>query len=471
MRRPFAYNGDAMGTFKGFNLAPELVSALHKLGYDNPSPAQATVIPKALEGKSLVCQSETGSGKTHAYLIPLLQKTDFNLPRLQSIIICPSRELARQVYDFASAFSRFFPKFKARLYSSEAEVSQNQQGNSIAPQMIIGTPGRLKALLVDQYSFDLHGVRSVILDEADMLLEMGYFEDIDPLYSILPEKCQTMVFSATMNQGLKNQIEKYIGSQFLFEGGENKSATNVRHHLIDIKHVGVKEALIAFLEARRPYFALVFSSKKADVIEAGSFLRANGYDPVVFTGDLDSRERKASLRRIRSGKVPIVLCSDLLARGIDLEDVSDVVSLDLPSDLSYYYHRAGRTARFGKDGDSWVFYNADSLSKPKELLSQGVAFDFYSLKNGALSQDAVGLAEKKKYTKKKPFSDEEIKEIKKAKAMASSSQVKPGYKKKKKQAIAKVKNKFRRKAIQKSIQKKKDERYAKRAKAKLAGDE
>ena len=458
-----------MTTFKEFNLSAPLVSALEKLGYVNPSPVQSRVIPKALQGKKLVCQSETGSGKTHSYLIPLLEKTDFHLKRLQSIIICPSRELARQVYDFAFAFTRFFPTFKVRLFSSESEVSQNKEGQTIPPQMIIGTPGRLKEMLSSDYCFDLHGVRSLVLDEADMLLELGYFEDIDELYQKLPENMQTMVFSATLNEPLKLRLEKYIGSEFLYEGEKAKTSVRVNHHLVDIRHSSINDALNSFLKIRHPYFCLVFASKKENVKSVYDFLKGNGYACTYFSGDLDSRERKQAIRRIRSNEYQIVVCSDLLSRGIDLEDVTDVISVDLPSDLSYYFHRAGRTGRFDKSGDSWVFYNIDTISKPKELEQLGVKFDSYILKNSGLEPDELGLARKKKFSGKKKFSEEEQKDVKIAKALSRTKHVKPCYKKKEKMAVDQVKKKYRRKAIQKSIKAKKDARYAAKAKAKLEG--
>ena len=455
-----------MKSFKEFQLNKNLIAALEKLGYRSPSPVQTRVIPRVLQGKSIVCQSETGSGKTHAYLIPLLEKTDIHLPRLQSIVICPSRELARQVYEFASAFTRFFPSFKVRLFSSESESSQNKAGTSIAPQMVIGTPGRLKEILSEEYALDLHGVRSLVLDEADMLLELGYFEDIDALYQKLPEGMQTLVFSATMTEPLKQQLEKYIGSEFLYESEQNKTSRGVAHHLVDVKHVGTFEALSAFLKARRPYFALIFASKKETVNAAYAFLKGQGVDALCFTGDLDTRERKAALRRIRSNKFAVICCSDLLSRDIDLEDVTDVISLDLPGDISYYFHRAGRTGRFDKQGDSWVFYNADSWKKTKILLDQGVTFDYFELKAGRLVQSEGVKTVKERFTKKKAFSEDEAREVKIAKANTRSDKVKPGYKKKTREAVEKVKGKYRRKAIQKSIRKRKNEKYAAEARAK-----
>lgn len=454
-----------MSSFSAFNLSKEMVNALSKLGYKTASPVQERIIPKALSGASLICQSETGSGKTHSYLVPIIDKLDLNLPKLQSVIICPSRELARQVYDFAREIGRYFHAFKVRLLTSSNEKKDNEEGLSKAPHMVVGTPGRLADILAKEYSLDLHSVKTLVLDEADMLLELGYFEDIDAVYSLFGEKVQTMVFSATLEENLKDKIKPYIGSKFLYEGEKDKSSSNVSHHLVDIKHVNKQEALDSFLKIVNPYLAIVFASKKEEVAKTYGYLKDKGYSVTMFSGDLDVRERRRKIKLIKENRFQIIVASDLLARGIDIEDVTHVISIDLPEDLDYYHHRAGRTARFGKKGDSYVFYDSDSTRLPLILLSQGVPFDFFILKNGELSSDPIGLSSKRKPHIRKDWADEEQrKEIKIAKANSRSKTVKPGYKKKTKQAVEKVKSKYRRIAIKKKVKAQKDEAYRQRAK-------
>ena len=448
------------------NLSPELVAILAKLGYKEPSPVQGRVIPKALSGSSLVCQSETGSGKTHAYLVPIIERLDVNLPRLQAIVLCPSRELARQVYEFALEIAKYMPRLKVRLFTSETEKTQNVEGLTLAPHIVVATPGRAKDVLHDDYALDLHGVRTLVLDEADMLMELGYFEDIDELYGDLPESVQTMVFSATLNQGLKQKLERYVEAKFLYEGEDFKTASTVAHHFVDVKHIGKFVALERFLAIRKPYLALVFASKKEDVDAAYAHLRAKGIEAISFSGNLDQRERKKAIRLIKSNRFPVVVCSDLLARGIDIEDVSDVVSLDLPSDLSYYYHRAGRTGRFGKAGDSWVFYNADETKRAKALLSQGTAFDYYVLKAESLVPTDASILEKKRPSFKPKMSEEEARDVSIARAKAKSDKVKPGYKAKQKKAVEKVRGKYRRKAIKEKVREQRNKAYAAKAKKK-----
>lgn len=452
-------------SFNGFSLSKKMVSALDTLGYKDPSDVQSVVIPKALRNVSLLAQSETGSGKTHAYLIPIIERTDMNLNRVQSIIIVPTRELARQTYDFARQFQRFYQNLRIRLYSSEMDVSQNEEGSSVPPQIIIGTPGRLKDLLVSKHIMTLQNVRTVVLDEADMLLDLGFFTDIEDIFAALKEP-QILVFSATLKQNLRDELSKFVRSDFEYESEKTETASTVKHHLVDIKHQGVVNAVNSFLNIRKPYLCIIFASTVQTVNEISKGLKNNGVDAVYFSGSLDDRSRKKAIREIRSNKYSVIVASDLLSRGIDIPDVTDVISVDLPSDLDFYHHRAGRSGRFGKSGDSWVFYNSDSVKEAKRIMDEGVEFDFYTLRNGELKLDPVGLLPKTKLKKKKELPEEEQKEIRIAKALARPKHVEPMYKKKKQFAIEKVKKKYRKKAIQKSIRKELDKKYKESSKKK-----
>jgi len=449
-----------MASFSAFNLSSKMVSALNKLGYQNPSPVQENVIPKALRGLSLVCQSATGSGKTHSYLVPIIEKIDSNLPRTQAIVIAPSRELARQVFEFAKPFERFYPHLKVRLFTSETERSQNSEGLSVPPHLIIGTPGRLKDILLQSSEINLNNLRTLVLDEADMLMDMGYFDDIDAIYTKLTSTPQVMVFSATLHQGLKDKLSKYIGSDFLYESEEIKTAASVAHHFIDIKHAGTIDALKRFLKVRNPYLCLVFASKKTTVDQVYEGLKDSKINVIRFSGDLSTRERKKTVRLIKENRYQVIVCSDLLSRGIDIEDVTDVISVDLPSDSEFYFHRAGRTGRFDKSGDSWIFYNADTVKSCTNLMEKGgFDYDFKVLKLDTISDDPVGLAPKKKLATKKELPMEELKEIRKAKAKIREKNVTPMYKKKREFAINKVKQKYKRKAIQKAVHRSKSQSY------------
>ena len=434
-----------------------MLKALESLGYVNPSPVQLRTIPAALRGESLLAQSETGSGKTHSYLIPIIENMSPVLA-LQAIVICPSRELSRQVYEFARQFCPFFEGLKVRLFTSEDEVSENREGLSEAPNLVIGTPGRLADLLYKEHPLDLTNVRTIVLDEADMLMELGYFDDVDRLLSALPEKKQVLVYSATLHVGLTSKLEKSFGTKLIFDGEKQKTAKGVRHHFVDIRHMPKEAALVEFIKQKRPYLCLAFSSTKEGVNKAYAALKEANIECLLFSGDLTDRERKRAIKEIKANKYQVIVCSDLLARGIDIEDVTDVVSIDLPGDLSYYFHRAGRSGRFGKEGDSYVFYDQDAADRARALMAKGVKPDFLTLRKDGLKPDPVGLLPKKKLTSKKELPADEMREIKIAKARSRPKKVKPGYKKKTKRAIERVKGKYRRKAINIAISKSKSKK-------------
>ncbi len=223
-----------MASFKTFNLSDLMVKSLNRQGYFKPSNVQQNVIPKALKGLNLVVQSETGSGKTHSFLIPTIEQIDQNDQNVQVIIMAPTRELARQIYEFAMKFDEF-NKIKIRLFTSESEKSQNTSGLSSPPQIVIGTPGRIKDILVSEKVLRLDKVKKVILDEADMLLTLGYFDDIDEIiYNI--KNVQLLVFSATIEEKLKFQLHKYIKADLSIIIENNRTSKNVTHNLIDLKH-------------------------------------------------------------------------------------------------------------------------------------------------------------------------------------------------------------------------------------------
>lgn len=449
-------------SFLAFNLDKTMVSSLNRQGYFSPSKVQELVIPRALQGQNLVVKSETGSGKTHAYLIPLLTKLN-RLDRLflHALIIAPTNELARQIFNFTRRFKQEYSDIKVRLLSSETSEKENIAGLKETPSLVIGTPGRLASLFRKGH-LKADKINFVILDEADMLLEMGYFNDIDYMMNLFT-KPQIMIFSATINEHLENQINKYIGSDYQITNDSTKTSQTVSHHLIDIHHQNINEAVFTFLKIINPYFILIFASSKNEVNTLYDFLKETDYSVIKITGDLSDRERRAAIKRINQDECQVVVASDLVSRGMDFKNVSDVLSVNLPTDLSYYFHRAGRTGRFDKVGHSYVFFNQDDTKRVGALINQGVKFDYLSLKNGELT---ASKEIERTYKHKKKVDEELLRDIKKAKYENQGKKVKPGYKKKVKLAIAKVKQKHKRALIRQDIRRQRVERYKKEAKAK-----
>ena len=448
-----------MGNFKAFNLNEITIKSLNIQGFYSPSDIQEKVIPKALKGSSLLVQSPTGSGKTLSFVTPIIDRLNYSSHTLQAVVVSPTRELARQIFDVFTGFKNQFPELKVRLLSSEANSSDNIDGLGEAPHVVVGTPGRLNDILIKTHQLNLLSIKTLVLDEADMLLDMGYQEEIDALLEGL-KASQIMVFSATLKENLKTSIKKYIEADFILENGEEKTSNNVAHHLVNVRHMDRTDAIIEFLKIKNPYFALVFCNTKDEVNKTLAILKGHKYEVGMISGDLSTRERKSMLRRIKNNDFQIVVCSDLASRGMDFADVTDVINLDLPNELEYYFHRAGRTGRFDKTGDSYVFYDVDKTKKALSLIKQGINFDYLIIKNGELQVDKP-IIEKRKNKKE----DEELtSKIKKAKHLATTKQVKPGYKKKVKAAIDKVKRKHKREIIRQDIRKQRVERYKQEAK-------
>lgn len=445
-------------SFRGINLSEKMLKSLSRQGFYTPSPIQLRTIPKALKGETLMVQSATGTGKTLCFLIPIIDNIDLKNQSLQAIIVAPTRELAQQIYDFAIPFTKEFPELKIRLFKSGTEKENTLKGLSIAPHIIIGTPGRLADALKDGV-LSLKKVKTVVFDEADMLLKEGYFTEIDK-FALAIEKPQYLVFSATLEANLAHELEKYVGPNIPVVNEEIMTSNNVTHYLIDIRHMDKALALEQVINCINPYLLLVFASKKETTNEIYAYLKNKKYKAGLLTGDLNARERKNVMKQIKNEDIYILVCSDMAARGLDIPDVTDVINLDLPNNLEFYYHRAGRTGRFNKKGNCYTFFDNDKTSKPLALVQDGVKFVYKALKDGNLVD--THPIEKAHPTKRK-MDQELTNEIRKinAKSKSKNKKVKPGYKKKIKDEIAKAKQKHRREIIKKDIRRQRVERYKK----------
>lgn len=447
-----------MSSFKSFALDKKMLDAIEKIGYQEPSKVQELVIPRILRGESIVVSSETGSGKTHAFLIPIMQKIDASVEDIQAIIVAPTRELAYQTYEFARELGKYYTKIRIQLLTSQIDKSRSSDKLNSNPHLLIATPGRLLDMCVKNSEIKIATSKFIVIDEADMLMDMGFLEDIDTLLKSTPYASK-MVFSATINDKLARVIEKYISADKIVKL-DNLTNNHVKHYAIDIRHQDRNGAIKEFINIYQPFFLLIFASKKEDVNNIYNFLKENGFNVGIVHGDLEKRERKNVMRRIKMLEFQIVVCSDMVARGLDIDDVSDVLNVDLPRDLSFYYHRAGRTGRFNKDGKCFTFYNDDNVDAIKKLQSEGVDFTYKILKKNQLI-DGKAINLKKEFRHK--TNDELERDIKRAIRETKKSKVKPGYKKAVKNAIANVKKKHHRKMVKDQIRKQRVERYKEEA--------
>ncbi len=441
--------------FKAFNLKNDLVEALNKLGYKEPTKVQEVVIPKALKGENIIVSSHTGSGKTHSFLIPIINNLEFK-GEVEAIIISPTRELARQIYLFIEEFKQYYSELKSKLFISGVDSNKDLASINNGADIIVATPGRLAKLLQDS-SLSLNNLKTIVLDEADMLIEQGFIEEIEKILKKTTKKSQLEVFSATISKRVEVFLKKFIDADYAITmKDEIPTSYTVNHYLVNTKHRDTYQCVLEFIKLKNPYLLLIFLNSKEEVKKMYNFLSENGYRIGILSGDLESRERKSMLRRINNDEFRIVVCSDIAARGLDINDVSDVISVSLPSNLEYYFHRAGRTGRNFKSGNSYIFYDYDHTALVFKLLESNIKVQYLKLDNNGLSND-IPL---KKETKRKLKVDTELdKNIKKAKYEAKSNKVKPNYKKKVKRAIDKVKRKHKREIIKKDIRRQQEERY------------
>lgn len=450
--------------FSAFNINKDLIKILEQNGYVETTPIQQVVIPKALKGENIIAKSETGSGKTHAFLIPIIENcVESNL--LQAIILAPSRELARQTYKFANQIisDMSYKKITVKLFISGEDSNKDLKSFKNGCNILIATPGKLRSL-IEESDFDMSMVKTLVLDEADMLLDSGFFDTIDAIFKKCDKNLQVEVFSATISEGLEVFLKKYISPDYVVTSTNNElTSKTVKHYFINTKHKDINELLLLFIDQFNPYLLLIFANSKKKTRDIYNFLSSKKIKCGILSGELEARERKSMLRRINNDEFRVVACSDLVSRGLDIQNVSDVLSVDLPNNLEYYYHRAGRTGRNFKTGNSYVFYDHDTFDLPLKLINDGLEVNFLKVENNSFVPMASPIKEKKR-SKKMPTELDIA--IKKAKITTMTKKVKPGYKKKVKTAIEKVKRKHRREIIRKDIRRQREERYIKESKEK-----
>ncbi len=416
---------------------------------------QNAVIDMALKNKDIVAISATGTGKTHAFLIPLLEMIDTSNNVLQAIIVSPTKELAYQIFDKAKLMMKVNPKLNIKLALGGSDANRNKENiKNNLPHILIATPGRLKDLFIeDLLRLDL--IKTFIMDEADMLLDYGFLSDLDLILARI--NAQIMCFSATLNPSLKTLIKKYFNNPQLINIEDNASLNpKIDFKAFNIKHKEYEDVILNVLSNINPYICLIFCPNKNSCETVFNILKDNDYKALLIHGDLDNRNRKRNLKLLESKEYSYIVCSDLLARGIDIDSVSHVISLGLPSDLSFFYHRAGRVSRAGAKGECILVFNENDYPAVKKLSEEGVKFKALSYRmNHVRELKSLGIVKRK-------FND--LKEIAIANRLKRKKEVvKPNYKKRKKELIAKIKRKERREFIKQQIKLARKKRYKENA--------
>ncbi len=335
--------------FDAFNLHPQLVQAVTELGYTEPTPIQSEIIPILLEGRDVVGQAQTGTGKTAAFALPILHNLQTERRGVQALVLAPTRELALQV---ANAMVDYGQYRRARVLAVYGGQSYSQQIGSLkrGVDIVVGTPGRLLDL-IRRGVLDLGAVRTVILDEADEMLSMGFIEDIETILKETPAERQTGLFSATLPPAIRRLAERYMRepqSVTIQREQVTVAAIEQRYYLV---HESDKVAALSRLFEIEPISsALIFVRTRAASGELANELTKRGYPAEVLNGDLVQEARERVLNRFRANQIKVLVATDVAARGLDIEDISHVFNVDLPDDEEIYVHRIGRTGRAGKTG-------------------------------------------------------------------------------------------------------------------------
>lgn len=412
------------------------------------TPIQKEVLQVSGKKRDIIGISSTGSGKTHAFFFPIFQMVDPNLNEVQAVISTPTRELAYQLYERAKKLGDHFG-IRIRLITGGMEKKELSQ----QPQIVVGTPGRMKDVFINDNNLRLNTAKIMIIDEADMTLEFGFLEDIDQMLSKMDKKIQIMVFSATIPVSLQPFLKKYLYDPYLIQIDDKEAfQSDVTHYLVPCRHKSYEEKVLDILPYIQPYVCLIFTNTNEEASSMADTLRGHGYDLVELHGSMESRERKKAIKLITSQKKSYIVATDIAARGIDLDGVTHVISCGFPKDLKYYIHRAGRTGRVDRDGLCIALYKDRDKHAIELLIKKGIHFQHKDMKNG--QWQALKPWNQKNKTRPKDEYEMEIERI----VHQKKKKVKPGYKKKQKQEIERIKRKRKRQIIQKDIQRQKKER-------------
>ena len=348
--------------FEHFTLRPELVQAVVALGYTEPTPIQEGIIPLMMQGYDVTGQAQTGTGKTAAFALPILNNLDPNGRLPQALILAPTRELALQVSEMTATLGQFCDVNVLAIYGGSSyshQLSELRRGVDI----VVGTPGRLLDL-INRGKLDLSQVRTVVLDEADEMLSMGFIEDIESILTVTPAERQTALFSATLPAPIRRLAEKYMHDPKTISIQNEQmtvATTEQRYYLVNEKDK--LAALTRLFEVEPISSALIFARTKIRTGDLVNELNMRGFPAEALNGDLSQDARERTLSRFRAGQVKVLVATDVAARGLDIDGISHVFNYDLPDDTEIYVHRIGRTGRAGKAGI------AISLARPGERRS------------------------------------------------------------------------------------------------------
>ncbi len=353
-------------TFKELNLNDNLLEALEHMGFENATPIQEQAIPKILENRDLIACAQTGTGKTAAFILPILHKLTGKLDTsIDTLVVVPTRELAIQIEQEIQGLSYFVSVGSKAIYGGGGGKDWDDQKSALkdGTDIIVATPGKLLSHLQMGY-VDFSKVKHLVLDEADKMLDMGFTDDLEKIISYLPKNRQTLLFSATMPAKIRNLAEKILKEPEQITLSISKPAAGVSQNVY-LSFDNQKNDLLKHILLSRPDYTsiIIFTSSKSKVSEIVSALRRNGFKSQGVSSNLDQDQREEVLRGFRSKRTRILVATDVMSRGIDIKEINMVINYDCPRDAEDYVHRIGRTARANTKGEAYTLVNEKDMPK------------------------------------------------------------------------------------------------------------
>lgn len=413
-------------SFAAFQLQDYLLTAIADKGFKQPTEVQERLIPVIQAGRSVVGQSQTGTGKTHTFLLPIFNQLDLKQQNVQAVITAPSRELATQIYQAAKQLADFSDE-EISIMNFVGGTDKLRQVERLAtkqPHIVIGTPGRILDL-VTSGDLLIHTTQVMVVDEADMTLDLGFLADVDQIAGRMPDNLQMLVFSATIPEKLRPFLRKYMNNPLIEEiKPKTVISETIDNWLISTKGKDVNQIIYQLLTIGHPYLAIVFANTKQRVDEISQYLKNQGLSVATIHGDILPRERKRVMKQIQNLDFQYVVATDLAARGIDIEGVSHVINAEIPDDLEFFIHRVGRTGRNQLPGTAITLYEPSDERKINEIEALGITFKPKEIKNDEVV-DSYDRNRRQKREKKRDELDTTLIGLVKKK----KKKIKPGYKK------------------------------------------
>ena len=371
-------------SFADFSLKNELLKSIKELGFDHPTPIQSKVIPHLMSSRQdLIASAQTGTGKTAAFGLPLLELTNTGDANVQTLILCPTRELCIQISKDLSSYSKYLKKINILAVYGGTKIERQIRSLKKGPQIIVGTPGRTKDLIRRKKLF-VGKIERLILDEADEMLSMGFKDDLEFILKSTSREKQILLFSATMTPKVIAVTKKYMrSSKEISVARVNRTADNVQHVFYMVQAKDRYEVVKRIADMNPNIYGIVFCRTRRETKEVANKLMNDHYNADTIHGDLSQSERDDVMRRFRKRQLQILVATDVAARGLDVEDLTHVINYNLPDDDEIYVHRSGRTGRAGKKGISMVIIHGREQKKLRDIeRTSGISFEKRQVPNG-----------------------------------------------------------------------------------------